>query len=769
MRISIKRRIRASVASSKWKSTTKWTVVEKNVPVAGNNVAGEHSAEQDVADHVTNEHVAEEHVQVDGHTQDKNTTLEIHRPQRPPQKLCENCERLQLSSPRTVLDEAETEVSIDLGHLDPTEKYGPIDRGEALVLQMEKTSCPFCHLVLMARHDYFIDYATPLKWTKESGFHFTQDSDRLVYLQTPGQSQPSFSAHELGRKIPPRVDTRLIRDWLLRCEGLHGQDSASPCVPRRVVLQSPDAPLGLKCLRFIHVERQCLVPATEVDGGRCPRYVTLSYLWGDVKQMVLLKKESLQTFSRDGVLATTQWPQTIADAMTLVAKIGERYLWVDSLCIIQDDEEDMANNIMKMDLIYQGGVLNIVSGVGNDSNAGLPGLRPGSRSVVQLIEQVLPNVFMTHVSCLYKLLTESRYMNRGWTFQEFILSPRNVIFLDGCVYFLCGKRVWSEDTLYDMYADVPHNNIGISGSVQRFTSNPSQAWATFSAFLFRYTGRELSFQGDYLNAMTGILHRFCDDADTGHLSGLPLRYFDLGLLHWSHDGPRERLEQFPSWSWTGWYRCWTVTPRPQHEEEWLRKNTYIVWYVKDSPEPARDTFVEEQHRGLEDGKEKAALYAQREPPLPPCVQPGEYKPAAYPTRQTILLPPPSTPILQFWAQTIVLSLEPRDDCTRSKNFTAFHHHHCQHCGSVRLDSDLDVQQMDKNKVNAVILSSAILQDMDIYWSRPKPDGPSYYVLVVEWVGDDQTVAERKGVGSVHQACVAGAGAGAVVWREIALR
>jgi len=65
--------------------------------------------------------------------------------------------------------------------------------------------------------------------------------------------------------------------------------------------------------------------------------------------------------------------------MDLVSAIGERYLWVDSLCLIQDDPADMKNGIDHMDLVYEGAIMTIIAAIGNHINAGLPGLHPGTR------------------------------------------------------------------------------------------------------------------------------------------------------------------------------------------------------------------------------------------------------------------------------------------------------------------------------------------------------------------------------------------------------
>ncbi len=76
----------------------------------------------------------------------------------------------------------------------------------------------------------------------------------------------------------------------------------------------------------------------------------------------------------------------------MVSLIGKRYLWIDSLCLVQDDESDLRDSIGSMDLIYGGATATIIAASGIDADAGLPGLRPGSRHADQIIEEIAPGI-----------------------------------------------------------------------------------------------------------------------------------------------------------------------------------------------------------------------------------------------------------------------------------------------------------------------------------------------------------------------------------------
>lgn len=117
--------------------------------------------------------------------------------------------------------------------------------------------------------------------------------------------------------------------------------------------------------------------------------MALSYVWGSSPTVTLVKANKTSLLE-PGSFRRLQLPRTIADSMRLVDQLGLQHLWVDALCIIQDDADDQSYQIRNMSTMYSSAFLTIVAASGEDANAGLPGLDSSTRLYEQQEVVVLP-------------------------------------------------------------------------------------------------------------------------------------------------------------------------------------------------------------------------------------------------------------------------------------------------------------------------------------------------------------------------------------------
>lgn len=253
--------------------------------------------------------------------------------------------------------------------------------------------------------------------------------ERIVVQRIEEQSQKPLA----GRIVhQDRADMDPLRQWLQTCDDTHASSDKG--------LELEMASLRVidtQELRVCEVETPC-------------RYACLSYVWGkgSQTQYTTTTRDSLE--SPNG-LQLVDLPQTIRDAIKVTTEAGIRYLWVDALCILQDDPEDKAKIISKMGPIYGGSSLTIVASANADPHEGLPGMGTTHRPVAQDVASIQG---MTLAVALHDPrqsmpdIDNSVWSSRAWTFQERALSARSVYFTRSQMVFKCvHSAVMFEETV----------------------------------------------------------------------------------------------------------------------------------------------------------------------------------------------------------------------------------------------------------------------------------------------------------------------------------
>ena len=349
----------------------------------------------------------------------------------------------------------------------------------------------------------------------------------------------------LVRSMPSdRVDVRRIKSWLGDCKAYHG----SACRP------TAWKDLDIHGIRMIDVKRRCIVKAP----AGC-QYFALSYCWGDGTKVEHLRLttanfDQLHTpgeLSKDNV----QVPSTIRDAIDFTACLEFNYLWVDALCISQNDATEMDVQLNLMDRLYKSATLTLVAATGADAWSGLAGAFSGSRSNLQFTETVDDITLVTASKDYIGAIEAAAWSKRAWVLQERNLSPRLLIFTSKQVFWECNQAAWSEELQQECFDCQIQIELDIS--IARFKKpHPDLSPVQRYAFLLaQYTPRELSNQCDALNAVQGLLNDLEAMFPEGFFWGLPESIFDTALL-WDfgvyQQAPKPRRSLFPSWCWAGW-------------------------------------------------------------------------------------------------------------------------------------------------------------------------------------------------------------------------
>ncbi|KAF2141670.1 uncharacterized protein K452DRAFT_204684, partial [Aplosporella prunicola CBS 121167] len=189
----------------------------------------------------------------------------------------------------------------------------------------------------------------------------------------------------------------------------------------------------LSDFRVIDVRKRRIVEPRE----DC-RFVALSYVWGarpgpEVKRHALCKAR-ITELQQEGSLKSL--PRTIEDAMSICKRLGEEYLWVDLLCIVQDDQENKQRQINSMAWIFSSTVLTIISACGNTMGCPIAGVSQDR----QLLQQQTDFSGLQVTSILPdfdELISKTVWHTRGWTYQEAVFSRRKLFFTAAEAWFEC--------------------------------------------------------------------------------------------------------------------------------------------------------------------------------------------------------------------------------------------------------------------------------------------------------------------------------------------
>jgi hypothetical protein len=118
-------------------------------------------------------------------------------------------------------------------------------------------------------------------------------------------------------------------------------------------------------------------------------YTALSCVWGR-NQTSRLLKENEKILEQQGSLADFGLLKTLVDSIALTRALDIDFIWIDVLCILQDDPDDISLQIGNVGRIYSNAKFTIIAS-GMDADAGLPGFRPGTRTFQQEEVEVIPS------------------------------------------------------------------------------------------------------------------------------------------------------------------------------------------------------------------------------------------------------------------------------------------------------------------------------------------------------------------------------------------
>ena len=302
-------------------------------------------------------------------------------------------------------------------------------------------------------------------------------------------------------------------------------------------------------------------------------YVALSYVWGERSSLRACNNSSSATLSLELLHQTNvnsplspNLPQTIEDAITVTQGLGQRYLWVDLLCIDQSNSSLKEKAISSMDRIFGGAFLTICVLDGSTMFSGIPGIQRPFVGRFQVIADTDTDRYIcTYFSDIEDMFTHSDWQKRAWTFQEGELTVRRLCFSQEGVFLICKEEVF-HDLLELDESEVRvkgHYDTGAMYQLALGFDLDATCWDfdTYARLVASYSHRSMTFPSDAHNAIAGAIRRMTESSGMNFIAALPLGDLCNALLWLNpYDSFRVREDSregqrrpgFPSWSWLGW-------------------------------------------------------------------------------------------------------------------------------------------------------------------------------------------------------------------------
>jgi hypothetical protein len=378
------------------------------------------------------------------------------------------------------------------------------------------------------------------------------DTDDVTTQHVNSHRTDSTESHVsigLPRLRPAFADPSRFVKWLQGCEQLHRKK----CTKYRRQFKHS--------IRLVDTSR---LRIETFDPDSVPSYFTLSYVWG-TKKYLRLEEANLGQATSQGFSPGANFHPSVSDTIALMNGMKETYLWVDSLCIVQNSDSDKRAQIDQMDAVYANSDLTIVAA--GDDQGRLAGVTQPRAEIDSIRAGSL--VFVSD-PCSY---SESHWFDnvawstRAWTLQEYILSHRKLIFTGDQVYWWCQCASWRESvhlaSLTHRYQalreihNAPMSNVH-KHSIKALAARSRRDYAdSFGEIIEEYSGRQLTVQADRLSAISGILNAIHNlNPRRKYFWALTTCSFEIEL-DWFDLNPSESKGEFvpiagsmfPSWSW----------------------------------------------------------------------------------------------------------------------------------------------------------------------------------------------------------------------------
>jgi hypothetical protein len=171
---------------------------------------------------------------------------------------------------------------------------------------------------------------------------FAQASDPINQVQKAKNliASDSMAVGTVQNVADAEENWELMKKWLYVCQNSHTKCEQNKPLDRQLptrLIEVGDTDMDLRLCETLGLPQES-------------QYLTLSHCWGG-KVFTTLTRENVEQFLSH--IPTKSLSKTFRDAIEVTRRLGFKYLWIDSLCIIQGDEVDWTKEASRMEFVYE--------------------------------------------------------------------------------------------------------------------------------------------------------------------------------------------------------------------------------------------------------------------------------------------------------------------------------------------------------------------------------------------------------------------------------
>ncbi|KAI0440127.1 heterokaryon incompatibility protein-domain-containing protein [Xylaria telfairii] len=421
-------------------------------------------------------------------------------------------------------------------------------------LTSERVFCAFCDLLL-----HIFDTSDSV-YTNNAGHDFPIGFPKLADIASPTYFE-------------------ILREWLTDCDNNHTgcHLETTETSPFRLPTRLID--VGRNEFPDVHLleTRSCQELSTQHV-----RYIALSHPWGDkAENSHYYTTRSNISYHQTGI-PVNKLPDTVKDAIRVTRALGVRYLWIDSLCIVQGEDGDFNEEAKHMETVFSFAYCVISASSAKGMSSGFLKSRR-DRRVVKFDRPGEPPFYICEsIDNFQRDVIEGPLNKRGWVLQERALARRTIYFTENQTYWECGEGVRSA-----LLGDPKFPKVAT------FSSKGGRI-RLYELLYKQYSRLQFTRACDRPLAIAGIEQRLIRAFETQGGYGVFTRYFGRGLL-WQRDVtlpsqimrpiqfPKSQQYKVPSWSWMAYEGAISFMHLPFGGIDWEETEVRSPW---SPPSPA---------------------------------------------------------------------------------------------------------------------------------------------------------------------------------------